>query len=529
MSAFFNDLGVRHKIGAVIVIGVLVAIVSGILANRALSRAAAAADELYHENMASETALADLQTMAVQTRLDLANLLISQTPAEDDKYEAAVNDNLSAFDGLLDAYHATEPAAEGALIAALEADWQAYADIVTSKQIVNARNNAYVTFARVRDDETSKLIAQVNETFAALGEAESSDAAGTAAGAETTHVTNRNMIIAVGVAGTLLSVAVGVLVIKSVVGALTRVKRVCEALAEGDLTLRTGLTSGDEPGQMGRALDAAVENLRGTVATIDRSASDLAGAAAEADAVTTEIAGSAEQTTSQAQTVSAAAEEISRSVDTVSAGSEEMGASIREISQNATEAAQVAGEAVSLAASTSRTMNQLGASSAEIGNVIKVITSIAEQTNLLALNATIEAARAGELGKGFAVVAGEVKELAQETARATEDISRRVEAIQADTSGAVTAIEEISRVIGRISDFQTTIASAVEEQTATTAEMNRSVTEAATGTGDIARNITGVAEAARSTSEGAARSRQTTAELTRMSGDLSALVSTFRY
>ena len=115
-----------------------------------------------------------------------------------------------------------------------------------------------------------------------------------------------------------------------------------------------------------------------------------------------------------------------------------------------------------------------------------MITSIAEQTNLLALNATIEAARAGEAGKGFAVVATEVKDLAQETARATEDISRRVEAIQADTSGAVAAIEEITSVIARISDFQTTIASAVEEQTATTAEMSRSVTEAATGTGEIA-------------------------------------------
>jgi methyl-accepting chemotaxis protein len=174
-------------------------------------------------------------------------------------------------------------------------------------------------------------------------------------------------------------------------------------------------------------------------------------------------------------------------------------------------------------------MNKLGASSAEIGNVIKVITSIAEQTNLLALNATIEAARAGELGKGFAVVASEVKDLAQETARATEDISKRVEAIQADTGGAVTAIEQISQVIAQISDFQTTIASAVEEQTATTAEMNRSVAEAAQGTNEIAENITGVAEAARLTSEGVTQTQQATTELARMSAELTALVSDFRY
>jgi methyl-accepting chemotaxis protein len=164
----------------------------------------------------------------------------------------------------------------------------------------------------------------------------------------------------------------------------------------------------------------------------------------------------------------------------------------------------------------------------QIGEMATSIDSIARQTNLLALNATIEAARAGEMGKGFAVVASEVKDLAQETARATEDISRRVQAIQADTSGAVTAIDEISTVIGRISEFQTTIASAVEEQTATTAEMNRSVGEAAGGSGEIAQNITGVAEAARITSQGVTETQHATTELARMSTELSSLVSTFR-
>ena len=234
------------------------------------------------------------------------------------------------------------------------------------------------------------------------------------------------------------------------------------------------------------------------------------------------------KTLEEKQTVSAAAEQVARSVETVSAGSEQMGVSIREISENASEAARVAAEAVSVTAATSATMGKLGDSSAEIGNVIKVITSIAEQTNPLALNATIEAARAGDAGKGFAVVASEVKDLAQETARATEDISRRVEAIQADTGGAVAAIAEISAVIERISEFQTTIASAVEEQTATTAEMNRSVGEAATGVGEIAQNITGVAEAARLTSEGVTETQQATAELARMSTELSSLVSGFR-
>jgi methyl-accepting chemotaxis protein len=280
---------------------------------------------------------------------------------------------------------------------------------------------------------------------------------------------------------------------------------------------------------MGRALDAAMQRLRELVSTINDSAGSLAAASEQMNGVATQIAASAEETSAQAQTVSAAAEQISRSVVTVSAGSEEMGASIGEISQNAAEAVRVAGDAVSLATSTSTTMNKLGESSAEIGKVMGVITAIAEQTNLLALNATIEAARAGELGKGFAVVASEVKDLAQETGRATEDISRRIEAIQADTNGAIAAIEDISRVIAQISDFQTTIASAVEEQTTTTAEMNRSVSEVSTGTNEIAQNITGVADAARITSEGVTQSQQATADLARMSNELTSLVATFRY
>ncbi|MEO1339351.1 MAG: methyl-accepting chemotaxis protein, partial [Myxococcota bacterium] len=156
----------------------------------------------------------------------------------------------------------------------------------------------------------------------------------------------------------------------------------------------------------------------------------------------------------------------------------------------------------------------------EIGKVIKVITSIAQQTNLLALNATIEAARAGEAGKGFAVVANEVKELAKETAKATEDISRKIEAIQSDTRSAVNAIQEIGSIIHQINDFQNSIASAVEEQTATTNEISRSVGEAAKGSNEIAQNITSVATAAESTSKATAKARDSVAELNRVRSEL---------
>ena len=156
----------------------------------------------------------------------------------------------------------------------------------------------------------------------------------------------------------------------------------------------------------------------------------------------------------------------------------------------------MATDAVTLAKTTNKTIAKLGESSSEIGKVIKVITSIAEQTNLLALNATIEAARAGEAGKGFAVVANEVKELAKETAKATEDISQKIEAIQDDTKARSKRSQQISTMINQINDISNTIASAVEEQTATANEMSRNVGEAAKGTAEIAQNITAVAQAA---------------------------------
>ena len=185
--------------------------------------------------------------------------------------------------------------------------------------------------------------------------------------------------------------------------------------------------------------------------------------------------------------------------------------------------------AVKTAEATNETITKLGQSSTEIGQVIKVITSIAQQTNLLALNATIEAARAGEAGKGFAVVANEVKELAKETAKATEDIGRKIEAIQGDTKGAVAAIGQIGTVIGQISDIQTTIASAVEEQSATTNEISRNLSEAAKGSADINRNIGGVAEGARSTASGAAETQKSAQSLEHMSAELQALVAQFKY
>jgi methyl-accepting chemotaxis protein len=303
---------------------------------------------------------------------------------------------------------------------------------------------------------------------------------------------------------------------------------VVAAATTGDLTQEIQVHGSDAIGQMGEGLAKFFSDLRRSIGSIGENATNLATASEELTTVSQQMSANAEETSAQTKVVSAATLQVSQNLQTVATGAEEMGASIKEIAKNATEAAKVATSAVKVAETANATVSKLGDSSAEIGQVIKVITSIAQQTNLLALNATIEAARAGEAGKGFAVVANEVKELAKETAKATEDISSKIEAIQTDTKAAVDAIGTISAVINQINGISSTIASAVEEQNATTNEMSRNVSDAARGSGEITSNIAGVAQAAESTSRGASDTQKAAQDLVETSNQLRRLVGQFK-
>ncbi|TQJ08794.1 methyl-accepting chemotaxis sensory transducer [Lapillicoccus jejuensis] len=521
-----SDRPVAVQIGAAVGVLVTVILVVGTLGVLKLNSATSTQERLYDDHVVPLTQLDELQAQVGAIRLASTKYVLADA-AERPALAASAAKALADLTALAPVYqaHASDPKDFSAAVSSITQLAAGARTQVFSLADAGRTTEAFALVQRVLKPLGDAAVADLEKEAAA--QKAQSDALAVVALTQADEA-RTVMLVSMGI-GVLVGLLISVVVVRAIRGNIRKVQVSLAALADGDLTVESGVDSRDELGQLAQSLRRAQGALGALLSKVSQSASSVAAASVELAESSALIASATEEASAQSGVVSAAADQVSRSVSIVAAGAEEMGASIQEIAANAAEAAAVAQRAVAEAAQTTDTVTTLGAASAEIGTVVKLITSIAEQTNLLALNATIEAARAGDAGKGFAVVAGEVKELARETARATEDIATRVSSIQQMTTDAVTAIGSISTVIGTIDDYQTTIASAVEEQTATTSEMSRSVAEAASGTEHIASNIGGVSDSASTTTVAVLQTHAAVEELARLATDLETHVGAFRF
>ncbi|WP_033337558.1 methyl-accepting chemotaxis protein [Catenuloplanes japonicus] len=524
-----RSLSMRAGLLATAAVALIVAVVVGSVSVVRMHSIADRAEAVYDRALRPLSVVQDIEQLIWHSRWASLSNLTGTDPVKVEAYAKETTENLDQVTVRLEEYKGlTVTADERAAMDTFEGAWATYLDL---RQQSSALKKAGKTeeWQAFRSSTLNPSIVTAMGHLSELKDLSKQHASATAAAARTAAEQARNLIVILLAVGVLLAGGFSLLVARILVRRLTALETVLAGMAAGDLTAHSVDGGHDEIGRMSRAVEQANTQMRAAVRTLAEASAGLAERSTDLQEASRTLSSNTDEASGRVGSIDEAAGEVTAGVSAVASGAEEMGAAIREIAVSATEAAGVAADAVRVAAQAEELMTKLDLSSAEIDTVVKTITAIAGQTNLLALNATIEAARAGETGKGFAVVAGEVKDLAQETAKATEEISRRIEAIQADTRIAVESISGIGEIIGRINDYQNTIASAVEEQSATTNGMTSDLNRAAGGTSRISSQIGEVVQVTAATREAAHATETAAGDLARISGELRTAVAGFRY
>ncbi|PWJ55352.1 methyl-accepting chemotaxis protein [Quadrisphaera granulorum] len=520
------DLKVAHKLYAgFAVICFLLVLVSGLAVVR-LGNAQEDLDEVSGAGVAAVDSSGDTIADLRQVRLDLLAVALATDDADTAAALKIYEQDNAALDAQWKDYLSTDPASSEAQRAAFTAglaDFRKAADALMPA----AQADDLTVFMQGRKEQLTPAGLKAEAALQDIQKTENDAVDRMAADGKAAYRSAVALLVGCAALAVATAAAIAVVVSRSVTGPLSRVVEVMADVARGRLDRRVALTRRDELGQLASSTDTSLDSLASAMRDIRDEATALAAASAQLSGISAQLSASAQESAAQTELVSAATEEVSTSIATVAAAGEEMTSAISQIATATSEASSMASSAVSAAGSAGGAIERLGVSSKEIGDVVKLITSIAEQTNLLALNATIEAARAGEMGKGFAVVAGEVKELARQTAQATDEIIKKVSATQGDAAAAASAVTEIGEVIARIDAVQETIAAAVEEQSATTNEMVRNVTEISTGSGEIAANVASIAAGTAQNREGAGQTATTAGSLATSAGRLQELTGRF--
>jgi methyl-accepting chemotaxis protein len=524
------DMSVSRKLLLLVALGCAVAAIVAIVGLSGLSAVNGKVDDIYRGNLEPSAHLAAINSAALGIQADVANLALASGPVAAKSFRDRIAANDAELDRQVSSYRAAAHSAEKQrLIDRFDIWWTAFRNIRDHRLMPLAASGDAAAFQQAYLGDGQIVSGNATAALNDLLRYENDSGRAAASAAHSAYRTAQIGMLVALVLGLIVALALSRYLGRLISGPIRRMREVLSAVAAGDLTAEAQVVQRDEVGEMAAALSTATESTRHAVRSLGDNSQTLATAAEELTAISSTIAQSSTDASGQAGQVADAAAAVSEHVSAAAVGTEEMGASIEEIARSTSQAANVATSAVEIAGGANEIITKLGDASVEIGEVVKVITAVAEQTNLLALNATIEAARAGEYGKGFAVVASEVKELAQETGRATEDIGRRVAAIQAGSTDAVAAIGRVSEVIAQISEYQDAIAAAVEEQAATTRSISGSVSEAAIGVGGIAANVGNVARATDTTHTGVASTTEAVSELARMATEMRTLVSRFRY